>query len=237
MKWIMPLILISAAFYVFSLQQANMQKIENEFRAKVTEVKNHKFDVPDVPEKNNDLSISAAEIKKFRRQINSPELMLSEEAMSRLWEAQDETIEPSLNKILNAKYSSCFYVDCKKIALRKMSAVNVISRDRSRLALKMLLNASKDKNSKVRFAAVKALGDYMMEEVLDPLQTAMSDKDSEVSSAAGKSFEKIINGMKDWRKEQIDRLVQDYSKQIAVGDYKDAERKLRKIVREIEQSS
>lgn len=236
MRWLVPIVLVGLAVFVFVEQRSGVQKIEEEFAAKVIEIKNHKFEVPAVPEKDNNFEISAADIKKMRRQINSPDLLLSADAMSKLWKAQDETIIPSINRILETKYSSC-YSNCDKIALRKLSAVDTISRDRSRINLKMLLTASKDKNKDVRLASIKALGDYLIEDVVDPLQNAMSDKETDVSLAAGEGLEKVVRGMKNWKQDQIDQLIHDYSRKISTGDYESAERKLKRIVRKIERAS
>ena len=81
------------------------------------------------------------------------------------------------------------------------------------------------------------MGNYLAEDVIDPLQRAMSDKNEDVSIAAGRGLEKVINGMNEWRKSQTDQLIREYSRKLSISDYSYAERRLRKIIRKIEKES
>ncbi|MBO4555902.1 MAG: HEAT repeat domain-containing protein [Elusimicrobiales bacterium] len=236
MKWFFPILLLMAAVFVYFKQQSSIQKTEYEFASKIVEVKKHKFIVPDLPEKDLSFEISESEIKKMRRQLKSSDLGLKDEAMLKLWKAQDETIIPALNRIMDAKYHAC-YDKCGKIAEYKLHALDILSRDQSLVNLKILLKAVKDKNKDVRLSSINIMGNYLAEDVIDPLQRAMSDKNEDVSIAAGRGLEKVINGMNEWRKSQTDQLIREYSRKLSISDYSYAERRLRKIIRKIEKES
>ena len=67
-------------------------------------------------------------------------------------------------------------------------------------------------------------------DVIEPLQNSMSDRNQDVSKAAGTAFDNVFHGMKQWRETRVNNLVSEYAKKIAPLDYEKGEKKLRALI-------
>jgi len=237
MKWfIMSLFCLGGAFVVFQMQQAELRKTEKEFQTKIEEVNNHVFTIPDIPEADPAQALTEPELKKYRRALKSSNFATRMDAINRLWEAQDQAVVPAIKYIILKKYVVC-YGQCENIPAQKLQVLDLLKRSHSQLNMEFLIAAAGDRNKDVRLSAVQGLGEYVTADVLEPLQIASSDKHKEIADAANESFNKVIEAMDNWKRDRRNALIEEYAAKIAVGDYKEAEKKLQAIADTVSKNS
>lgn len=230
MKMLISVLLIACAAFVFFKQQNDRNRLEQEFLAQVSEARNHNFIIPPIPEKDPTFSLSEADLKKARRQaFQQKNTDASVKAIEQLWKLQDKDAIPAIKNVFGNKYLEC-YNSCSRVVLHKLSLIDFVSRDHSKVNMKLLMSVAKDKDSSVRAAAVSALGQYLCNDVIATLQNAMSDRNQEVAKAAGISFDSVFHGMKQWRENRINELVSEYAKKISPLDREKGEKKLRMLI-------
>jgi HEAT repeat protein len=237
MKWfIMSLFCLGGAFVVFQMQQAELHKTEKEFQTKIAEVNNHVFTVPAIPEADPSRALTEQELKKYHRALKSANFGTRMEAINRLWDAQDQAVVPAIKHIILKKYVVC-YGQCENIPAQKMQVLDMLKRSQSQLNMEFLIMAAGDRNKDVRLSAVQGLGAYVTSDVLEPLQIASSDKNKEIAATANESFNRIIESMDNWKSDRRKALIEEYAAKIAVGDYKEAEKKLQAMADTISKNS
>ena len=226
---------ILAAVFIYAKQQEELKKIEQEFKDKVVEVNNFKFDIPAMPEKDSSITLAENALRLARRQAVSADIKTSMEAIEKLWKMQDETAIPSIKKVMSMKCRRS--QGCNQVEQHKLAVVEFIGREQTKINLKLLQTAASDLSPAVRKAAALAMGEYLTKDVLSPLQLLTVDKDSGVSSQAWESMEKVSHSMSTWKKDQVNALVSEYAKKISRGDTVSAEKKLRRIARRIDKET
>ena len=230
MKMLISILLIACAAFVFFKQQNDRNRLEQEFLAKVTEARNHNFVIPAVPEKDPNFSLTEAELKKARRQaFQQKDIDSNVNAIEQLWKLQDKDAIPAIRKVLGNKYTNC-YGNCANVVSHKISLINFVSREQTKVNLKLLMSVTKDKDVVVRTTAISALGQYLCNDVIVPLQNLMSDRNQDVAKTAGTAFDNVFHGMKQWRENRVDELVSEYARKIAPLDYERGEKKLRTLI-------
>lgn len=237
MKWfIMSLLCLGGAFVVFQRQQAELRKTENEFQAKIAEVNNHVFAIPDIPEADPENALKEAELKKYRHALKSRSFAVRMDAINKLWNAQDQAVVPAIKNIVLKKYAVC-YGQCENVPAQKLQVLDMLKQSKAQINMEFLIAAAGDKNKDVRLSAVRGLSEYVTADVLEPLQIAASDKNKEVAAAAEEGFNRVIEAMENWKKDQRAALITEYSAKIAVGDINAAEKKLREMSDRISKNS
>jgi len=226
MKWfLMAVICLGGAFVLFQMEQEKVRKTEKEFQQKIIEVNNHKFEVPDMPDKVPNSDLSEADLKKYKKALHSSSFGVKMEAFNKLLNAQDASVIPAMKKVIARKYEVCYGGQCEDVSAQKMAVISLISSSQSKASIEMLEMAAKDKNKNVRAAAVRALGEYLSQDVLAPLDEAKKDRDKDIRENAEQSYEKIFKAMEDWKREQRSALIEEYSRKAATSSYEKAEQK------------
>ena len=226
MKWfLMAVICLGGAFVLFQMEQEKVRKTEKEFQQKIIEVNNHKFEVPDLPDKMPNSDLSEEDLKKYKKALHSSSFGVKMEAFSKLLNAQDASVIPAMKKVIARKYEVCYGSQCEDVSAQKMAVISLISSSQSKASMEMLEMAAKDKNKNVRAAAVRALGEYLSQDVLAPLDEAKKDRDKDIRENAEQSYEKIFKTIEDWKREQRSALIEEYARKAATSSYEKAEQK------------
>lgn len=197
MKWfILAIIFVGGIYYIVNeKKQEEIRKIQVE-ELKKSEVKNFEAPLPETHKKEYTISLSEDTVATLRSLTEDTNEKVRISAVELLWQIQDPEIHKLIKKMLENETETSV----------KMKIIEIISKDKTRMSLKLLEEAFKNYDKETRIKAAEVLGDYHTQEAIKTLNKALNDYDEEVKLKALESINKIKTQIEKDREEKIKEL-------------------------------
>ncbi len=197
MKWVILVLIFAGGIYyiVNEKKQEEMRKIQAE-ELKKSEMKNLEAPLPEVTKKEYALSLSRDTVATLRSLTEDTNEKVRISAVELLWQMQDPESPKLIKKMLENETETSV----------KIKIIELVSRDKTRMSLKLLAEALKNYDKETRVKAAEVLGDYATEEAIKTLNSALNDYDEEVKLKALESVNKIKKQIEKDREEKIKEL-------------------------------
>ncbi|GAB4030406.1 MAG: hypothetical protein Fur0012_06240 [Elusimicrobiota bacterium] len=159
-------------------------------------MKNLESPLPDSVKKEYSITLSKDTVSTLRSLTEDTNEKVRLSAVELLWQMQDSESPKIIKKMLENETETSV----------KVKIIELISRDKTRLSLKLLADALKNYDKETRIKAADALGEYSTEEAIKVLNSALNDYDEEVKLKALESVNKIKKQIEQHREEKLKEL-------------------------------
>ncbi|MEW5951371.1 MAG: HEAT repeat domain-containing protein [Elusimicrobiota bacterium] len=191
MKWIILILIFAGGIYyiVNEKKQEEIRKIQAE-EIKKNEMRALESPLPESVKKEYSLSLSKDTVSTLRGLTEDTNEKVRISAVELLWQMQDPESPKLIKKMLENETETSV----------KIKIIELISRDKTRLSLKLLAEALKNYDKDTRVKAAEVLGEYATEDAIKTLNGALNDYDEEVKLKALESVNKIKKQIEKRRK-------------------------------------
>ncbi len=199
MKWvILILIFVGGIYYlVHQKKQEEIKKIQAE-EIKKSGIKNIEEPLPDTQEKKEyAISLSRDTISTLRALTEDTNEKVRLSASELLWQLQDKEAPRIIKRMLESETETSV----------KVKLIDMFSKDKTRLSLKLLSEALKNYDKETRIKAAEVLGEYSNEEAIKVLNSALNDYDEDVKLKALESVNKVKKNIEQMREEKLRELT------------------------------
>lgn len=198
MKWIiLVLVFVGGIYYiVHQKKQEEIKKIQAE-EIRRSGIKNVEEPLPDFLEKKEyAINLSKDTISTLRSLTEDTNEKVRLSAIELLWQLQDKEAPKIIKKMLESETETSV----------KVKLIDMFSRDKTRLSLKLLEEALKNYDKETRIKAAEVLGEYSNEDAIKVLNNALNDYDEDVKLKALESVNKVKKKIEHIREEKLKEL-------------------------------
>jgi len=118
-------------------------------------------------------------------------------ALELLWQLKDKDIDKIVKKSFEMETETEI----------KIKIIDMLSREKSKLSLKLISYALNNYDDKVRVKACEVLGDFVDKQTIDILTPSLKDYNEEVKLAALRSIDKIKKAIEQERERKLQELI------------------------------
>lgn len=198
-KWILLALIFAGGIYYMVAQK----KAEEAKKAQMEQIKKQ-----DIKNLDPDLPVTAPSdyVMKFSRQTLLTLRGLTEDSNEKvrlasvelLWQLQDEQSPYIIKRMLEMETETA----------TKIKLIEMVSKDKTKMSLKILSEALKSYDKETRIKAAEALGDFTSRDAITVLNEALKDYDEEVRLKSLESINKIKKNIELHREEKLRELAQ-----------------------------
>lgn len=177
-------------------EQIEQQKIEEVKKKEV--IKNIDPFLPDEYKSEYSLSFSKDTIKTLRRLTTDTNENIRFSAIELLWQLKDKSISEIIKRSFDTETETSI----------KLKIIDMLSKEKSRLSLRLIGYALNNYDKETRLKACEALGGFVDKETIDILTPALKDYDDDVRLKALESIDKVKKAIESHRESKVKEILE-----------------------------